>query len=150
MPKSYNNTIKKTIDLTGHWIEQLDENLGWEDKTKTFRLLRFTLQALRDILPINEAAQFSAQLPLFVKGMFFEGWNPSDNEYERHDKEGFFEKIEYMMMPDEIDDIESAVTSVFQLLNAHISPGEIMDVRANLKKKLQDIWPPVDEINLRA
>lgn len=144
MTKSYQSTIKNTVDTTKNWVEQLDGILEWNNKTKSFCLMRHTLQALRDILPVDEAAQLSAQLPLFIKGMFFEGWNPSDNQYERHDKDAFLEEVEYMMLPDQVEDIESAVKSVFQLLNAHVSAGEIKDVKANLKEKLRDIWPPVE------
>lgn len=143
MTQPYQNTIKHTVDLTNQWIDQLDEILDWDDKKKALRLMRFTLQSLRDILPVDEAAQLSAQLPLLIRGMFYEGWDPSDRGYEGHDKEGFLERIDYMMGPDEIDDLEGAASSVFQLLNAHISEGEIKDVRANLREKLRDLWPAV-------
>ena len=41
----------------------LDAQLGWENKHRSYRLLRTVLQAMRDWLTVDDAAGFGAQLP---------------------------------------------------------------------------------------
>ena len=48
-------SIDHTVQLTHIWINDLDSRLGWENKHRSYRLLRTVLQALRDWLPVNEA-----------------------------------------------------------------------------------------------
>jgi uncharacterized protein (DUF2267 family) len=55
-------SIDHTVQLTHIWINDLDSRLGWENKHRSYRLLRTVLQALRDWLPVNEAVGLSAQL----------------------------------------------------------------------------------------
>jgi len=56
-------SIEHTVQLTHIWINDLDSRLGWENKHRSYRLLRTVLQALRDWLPVNEAVGLGAQLP---------------------------------------------------------------------------------------
>ena len=54
-------SIEHTVQLTHKWINDLDAALGWDDKHRSFRLLRTVLQALRDWLSANAAAGFGGQ-----------------------------------------------------------------------------------------
>jgi uncharacterized protein (DUF2267 family) len=44
------------------------EAVSWDDKYRTYRLLRATLHALRDRLPAQEAVHLGAQLPMLIRG----------------------------------------------------------------------------------
>lgn len=145
MTQSHKKTINHTTKLTYEWISQLDDLLGWDDKDQSFHIMRVTLRALRDVLPVEEIAQLSAQLPMLVRGLFYEGWDPSGYEQERHDKEGFVERVKNEMLPAELENPELAISAVFVLLSTRISTGEINDVRSNLRKDLRKIWPTNDD-----
>jgi uncharacterized protein (DUF2267 family) len=41
----------------------------WDGTSRSFRLLRTVLQALRDWLPVNEAVDLGAQLPMLLRGV---------------------------------------------------------------------------------
>src|SRR6185369_5649848 len=56
------------------WVKDMMNALGTEDPHQALHALRAGLQALRDRLSVDEAAQLGAQLPLIVRGFFFEGW----------------------------------------------------------------------------
>jgi uncharacterized protein (DUF2267 family) len=61
--------IDHSVQLTHEWINELAGRLDWASKRNALRLLRVTLQRVRDHLPGDELAQFSAQMPVFVRGV---------------------------------------------------------------------------------
>ena len=76
-------SIEHTVHVTHTWINELDELLGWSNKSRSYRLLRSVLQALRDWLPVNEAADFAAQLPNLLRGVYYEQWRPATTPVKR-------------------------------------------------------------------
>ena len=56
-------SINHTVQLTHIWINNLDARLGWENKHRSYRLLRTVLQAVRDWVMVEKAAGLGAQLP---------------------------------------------------------------------------------------
>ena len=133
--------LEHSIHLTNEWLHQLSERLDWMDIQRSYRLLRVALQALRDWLNVNEAANLGAQLPILVRGVYYEGWHPSKTPVKKRSKDVFIARIQKQFEKDPIDDPEEAVTAVFWLLNTRISEGEIDDVRNALPKTLRDLWP---------
>jgi hypothetical protein len=69
--------IDGSVEKAHIWINDVAEELGIEDSHRAYRVLRAFLHALRDHLSVDEAAQLAAQLPIFVRGVFYEGWDPS-------------------------------------------------------------------------
>ncbi len=135
------HTIDHTVQLTREWTRDLARLLDWDDEQRAWRMLRVTLQALRDWLDVHEAAHLGAQLPLLVRGLYYEGWRPAKAPVSKRSKADFLARIEDAFKTDPIDDPEEAVCSVFRLLNHHISVGEIQDVRHRLPKPIRDLWP---------
>lgn len=134
-------TIGHTVQVTHAWVNDLEKLLDWQNEQRTWRLLRGTLQALRDWLDVNEAAQLGAQLPLLLRGVYYEGWQPAKTPVKDRDKQVFLDRVARAFQPDHIDDPEEAVCCVFRLLNNHVSAGEVSDVRARLPKSLRELWP---------
>lgn len=53
--------LDHTVQTTQEWIKNLNQDLGWGNKPRTFRSMRAVLLALRDCLPAAEAADLAAQ-----------------------------------------------------------------------------------------
>jgi uncharacterized protein (DUF2267 family) len=68
--------IESSTQKTYEWIARLAETAHLE-KRDAYRALRAVLQTVRDRLPLNDAVHFAAQVPTFLRGLFFEGWEPS-------------------------------------------------------------------------
>ncbi|MFT5735990.1 MAG: hypothetical protein ACI9SG_000323 [Maribacter sp.] len=45
------------------------------DPDKAGRIFTAIMHALRDIIPPEESLQFIAQLPIFLEGIFVNGWS---------------------------------------------------------------------------
>ena len=133
--------LEHTVHLTNEWLKQLTERLDWADNQRSYRLLRSALQALRDWLDVNEAAHLGAQLPMLVRGIYYEGWHPAKTPVKERSKDAFIARVEKQFRSDPMDDPQEAVRAVFWLLDTRISDGEIDDVRHALPKQLRELWP---------
>jgi uncharacterized protein (DUF2267 family) len=127
----------KTVEKTNAWLDELMGELGWTDRDKAFIALHATLQALRDRLTMNEATDLGAQLPMLVRGFYYEGWNPNQKPV-KHDKEEFLERVAEAL-PEE-PDAEKVARSVFRVLARRVTGGEIEDVHNILPREIRDLF----------
>ena len=141
MTQSQLHIANHALQSLHEWLKELRTLTNWDDEQRTYRLLRVTLQALRDWLDVNEASQLGAQLPMLIRGIYYEGWRPAGTPVTERGKQDFIARIEDAFKTDPIDDPDEAVTSVFKLLNRRISKGEIEDVRMRLPSTLRELWP---------
>jgi hypothetical protein len=81
------DVFAEAIEQARVWVGELAESLG-VDKPTAYRALRVTLYAIRDRLTVNTAVHLSAQLPLVVRGLYFEGWDPAACPAKMHAEEG--------------------------------------------------------------
>ena len=133
--------IDHSVHLTHEWINELAGRLGWSSKRSALRLLRVTLSRIRDHLMPDELAQMSAQLPLMVRGLFFEGWVPKLTPIKERNVEDFVTFIGTQMADAAEYRGRDDIKCVFDLLNARLSRGEVEDVRATLPTAIRDLWP---------
>jgi uncharacterized protein (DUF2267 family) len=116
-------------------------DLDWDDREKTYLALRTTLQALRDRLPPEEAAELAAQLPMLVRGFYYEGWRPTGKPVKERHKEEFLAHIDEALTdgwwPGTAEEV---ARSVFGLLARRVSEGEIADIRQILPKEIRELF----------
>jgi uncharacterized protein (DUF2267 family) len=129
-----------TVQKTNSWLKDLMAELGWHDRRKAYLALRVTLHALRDRLTVEEAAQLAAQLPMLIRGFYYEGWNPTGKPLRERHREEFLAHIEEHFT-DEPVDAEQVAHAVFAVLATHVSPGEIEQVEQVLPSEIRDLWP---------
>jgi len=132
----------QAVDKGNVWIKELREELGWADEHAVLGALRAVLHAVRDRLPSDEAAELAAQMPLLLKGVYFDGWDPSATPAKARTRDAFLALVRGRLggRAREVD-TEQVIRAVFKLLAAHVSPGEIHDVRGALPAELADLWP---------
>ena len=133
--------LDRTWHKTHEWVNDLRDRLGWSSDRDALRLLRATLHQIRDRVHVNETAQLSAQLPIMIRGMFFEGWQPHLVPLPGRRAGDFISAIEH-----HVGDMmefrgQQDIITVLKLLNARISPGQINDIRGNLPEDIRALWP---------
>lgn len=130
-----------SMQKTDEWLKDLARELGIDDPIRVNRALRATLHTLRDRLTPVEAAHLAAQLPILIRGLFYEGWNPARSPH-RMDRAEFLRRIMDQMQPPDYEP-EAAARAVFQVLQRHVTGGEIEDIRRMLPRDLDDLWETV-------
>ncbi len=119
--------------------------LGIDNRRHAYLALRGTLHALRDFLPLHESAQFSAQLPMLARGLYFEGWNPSRTPEQERTRESFLSRVEVAMERSMWSesypiDTEEAARAVLRVISEKVSSGEIDQVRSVLPEHVRELW----------
>ena len=69
--------IEHTVAKNYDWLQLISERAGLEGSHLAYQALRAVLYVLRDRVEPDVAAHFSAQLPLLLRGVFYEGWDPA-------------------------------------------------------------------------
>jgi len=129
-----------TIQTTNVWLNDLMDRMDWQDKPRAYQALRAVLHALRDRLPVEQAAAFGAQLPMLIRGFYYEGWHPHGKPLKEHTHE-FLARIG-AAFHDDLDVGPERITSqVFQVLAKHVTAGEIEGVKHSLPADLRSLWP---------
>ena len=130
-----------TLQKTHIWLNDLMQVLGWTDKHKAYLALRSTLHALRDRLTVEEVAQLGAQLPMLIRGFYYEGWDPTGKPLRERHKEQFLAHIEQAFRGDDRIDPERVARAVFTVLAKRVTEGEIKDVKYILPAEMWGLWP---------
>ena len=139
--------LDRSVQKTNIWLRDINYELGWFTLQRGYLALRAVLHALRDRLTVQEVAQFAAELPIFIRGVYYEGWNPARTPVRSRGKELFLRQVRadfaHTRNPDV--DAEEITRAIFRVLRKHISAGELGDIKALLPKELRALWPAEDK-----
>lgn len=133
-------TFDETLHLSNVWLNELMEQLEWDDKRRAYRALRAVLHALRDRLTAHEAVHLGAQLPTLIRGVYYENWHMKDTAPGERTKSAFFAHVDAELR-DPTMDAEQSAREVFALLAHKVSAGEIEDVKKMLPPEVRALWP---------
>ena len=117
----FDSTIQKTNLVLG----EIEQAYGWppDRRVQSYTALRTVLHALRDRLPVQESADIAAQLPMLLRGLFYEGWQPS-RVPERMGKDEFLNRIRREFTYSINTSIEELVHTVIVALERHVADGQ--------------------------
>jgi uncharacterized protein (DUF2267 family) len=134
------DVFDKTLQTTHIWLDEIMAELG-PDRQRAYHALRAVLHALRDRLPIDDAAHLSAQLPLLVRGILFENWDPQPETSRERSLEAFIARVEGGLQGVRPINPQQAARVVFSVIARHVSSGEAQKVKTALPKEIQALWP---------
>lgn len=136
------DAFDKTVHVTNEWLQELTAELNFSHRRQAYQALRATLHNLRDRLLADEAVHLGAQLPMLIRGFYYEGWDPSRTPDKSIDKPAFLDNVsDAMAGAPEGDRPEDIVCAVFKLLSHRISEGEIKQIKQVLPPDLKELWP---------
>jgi len=137
------STFDKTLQETNAWLGSLMDHLYTDDRHDAYIVLRATLHALRDRIGPENAVHLGAQLPMLLRGVFYEGWHMAGTPTREHNRPQFLDRIRNELPAFLAQDAERAARAVFEVMWEKLEPGEVAKVIGLLPSVLRDLWPRV-------
>ena len=133
-------TFDTAIQKADLWLKQIMLELNTDSKRRAYMGMRAVLHALRDRLTIDEAVDLGAQLPLLIRGVYYDEWDPSRNPVKDRHLDEFLAHIQTNYKSESSQELEQTVKAVFRVLRSKITEGEIRDVKGMMPDELKSLW----------
>lgn len=132
------------MQSTNIWLNEIGEDIG-PDKQRAYHALRAVLFAIRDRITVEEAFHLSAQLPLLIRGIFWDGYQPANKPERYRSRDEFLDKVAQGVGQIQPMDPEECARAVFRVLQTHVPEGEVGDVKSMLPEDVRRIFPVQDQ-----
>ncbi|SCF13923.1 Uncharacterized conserved protein, DUF2267 family [Micromonospora coriariae] len=136
------SAFESSLDKTNLILKDIESAYGWpkDRRNQSYAALRTVLHLLRDRLPVNESVEFAQQLPILVRGIYFDGWNPSDVPIKLN-RDDFLYEVRQGFPYDVEGGPERVTQVVLDTLRRHVTQGEWQDVKDTMPKDLARMLP---------
>jgi uncharacterized protein (DUF2267 family) len=136
------DTFDRTVQESNLWLKDVMERLNTYDRHHAYSTLRAVLHALRDRIGPENAAHLGAQLPMLLRGLFYEGWDPTGKPTkERHENAFLAHIARELPRASEPAEVEDGAVAVLDVLSKHIDRGAAVKLAAILPQDLRRFWP---------
>jgi uncharacterized protein (DUF2267 family) len=116
--------IDLTVEQTDRWLDEIIEEVGWDDRNQAFLGLKAVLHTLRDRLSVVDAIAFAVELPALLRGVFFEDWQPSLNPRRAFTRRDFLRGVNARLATAGVrEDPEPITQAVFRVLARNLTPA---------------------------
>jgi uncharacterized protein (DUF2267 family) len=134
------DSLDTSISKSNAWLADIDTAFGTKDRRLAYRVLRAWLHCLRDGLSVDLAANFAAQLPELLRGIFFDSWNPSrvPHKYDRNEFIARFAR-EAQIRDSDVAKSAKVVTAVAR---KHMSAGGVAHPFDHLPAGVREVLEP--------
>jgi uncharacterized protein (DUF2267 family) len=131
----------RSLQATNRWVSLMMLELETDDRRLAFNALRGALHAVRDRIDPDEAAHLGAQMPMLLRGAYFEGWQPSTTPTRACRRNDFLDHVaDEVPCTGEICPGEVARAG-FAVMAQCLDPGETQRLRHILPQGTLDLWP---------
>ena len=133
------DVFDKTLQTTHVWLDEIMEPLG-ADRQLAWRVLGAVLQALRDRVPLELASHLGAQLPLMVRGLYYDQWQPEAQPQRQRTEDAFLARVQEGLRGTRPENPRAATAAVFRVIAHHVDPGQVGKLVQALPEPVQRIW----------
>lgn len=133
----------KTLQITNAWLGEIAELTGTE-RHVAWHALGTVLRAVRDRLSIGLAAHLGAQLPLLIRGLYYDQFDPARAPAKWRSLDEFLGIVAAGFRGMEAVNPKPMAEAVFRVLNHNVDPGQVENVRRSMPEEVRAIWPESD------
>ena len=135
------DVFDKTLQTTHIWLDELMAETG-PDRQVAWHVLGVVLRALRDRIPLELAVHLGSQLPLLVRGTYYDQWRaPGRMDEKPRSLNEFLQPIGEQLAQIRPINARNASQAVFRILSRHVARGQVEKVKHSLPSEVQAIWP---------
>lgn len=135
------DTLDSSLQETNLIINGLAEELGWTDRKKqAYSLMRTVLHAFRDRLSVDEAANFGAQLPLVVRGVYYDGWKP-ESAPQKMNRQELIDRVDQQFQYDTELPTEDLIEAAMRHVALRLDPLMMDNLAKNLPEDVATLLP---------
>jgi uncharacterized protein (DUF2267 family) len=135
------DTFDKTVQESNVWLKAIMDRLDTDDRHRAYSSLRAVLHALRDRIGPESAAHLGAQLPMLLRGLFYENWDPTHKPTKERHEEEFLARIERELTRAEPGEAEQGALAVLDVLSKHVDRGAAVKIAGMFPQELRRFWP---------
>ena len=135
------DVFDKTLQTTHIWLDELMKVVG-PDRQVAWHVMGVVIRVLRDRIPLGLASHLGSQLPLLVRGLYYDQWEPEKPPLKIRDTEEFLLTISEGFGNIRPVDAKEATRAVFNVLSSQIDPGQARKVQEALPEEIRrQLWP---------
>ncbi len=138
------DVFDKTLQTTNIWLRDIMDEIG-PDRQTAWKVLSVVLHKLRDRLPVEVAAHLGAQLPLLIRGVYYDQFQPDLLPVDWHDMDELVDEVADWLNDTRPVNPNIAVRAVFRTLSIHVPTGQIEKVQNSLPRRIRRAWEDLDE-----
>ncbi len=131
------DSLDRSIDTTNQWLSDVASGFDTQDRRMAYKVTRSWLHTLRDRLPVPVAAHLAAQLPELLRGVFYEGWNPSKVPV-KYSKDEYLDRFAQDAQVHKADALDAGQL-VTAALRKHLSPGVVSEAFGVLPADIREM-----------
>jgi uncharacterized protein (DUF2267 family) len=139
------DTFDKTLQETNLWLKSVMRHLDTKDRHLAYAALGATLHALRDRIGPENAVHLGAQLPMLLRGLYYEGWHMAGTPTKERHKADFLARVAQGIRPPAEADAELIARAALATMWEKVSPDEVAKVIRLLPEEIRDLFPRVAE-----
>jgi uncharacterized protein (DUF2267 family) len=130
-------TLDHTIQETNLWLKGVQDELELDTRQQAYSALRAVLHTLRDRLPPEVAIKLGAQLPILVRGVYYENWHAAGTPTRERHIDEFAEHVGSELPPQFPCDPITVARGAFEILWEKIDAAEFEKVMQHLPEPLR-------------
>jgi uncharacterized protein (DUF2267 family) len=129
------------VQETNLWLKDVMERIGTYDRHSAYSALRAVLHAVRDRIGPENAAHLGAQLPMLIRGLYYEGWDPTGKPTKERHEAQFLAHIAKELPRAEPGEVERGTCAVLDVLSKRIDRGAAVKIATIFPEDLLKFWP---------
>lgn len=134
------DVFDKTLQTTHIWLDEIMAELG-PDRRLAWHVLGAVLRTLRNRLTTDLSAHLGAELPLLVRGTYYEQYRPAEQPDVTRSLDEFLHRVQTQLNGARPVNTHTAVSCVFGVLSRHIDAGQSAKTRHSLPEEIRALWP---------